>query len=98
MNETFFFGVIHFGKHLDMKLDYIISRIFQEMSLSEMETLHHLCELERTLTLQSLVLAVFKIPYARYLLSDNHSKFVDCERDVLWSDKGTKKYHHFMFL
>ena len=65
MNKPFF-GVIHCGKHLDKKLDYTISQIFQEMSLCEMETLHHLCELERTLMLQSFALAVFKTPYAGY--------------------------------
>ena len=48
-----------------MKLDYTISRIFQEMSLSELETLHQLCELERTQILQSLALAVLKIPLRR---------------------------------
>ena len=36
------------------------------MSLSELETLHQLCELERSQVLQSLALAVLKIPYAGY--------------------------------
>ena len=45
MNTTYFEN-IHYD--LDMKLDYTISRIFQKMSLSELETLHQLCELERT--------------------------------------------------
>ena len=45
MNNTYF-GVIHCVIHLDMKLDYTISRIFEEMSLSELETLNQLCELE----------------------------------------------------
>ena len=45
MNRTYF-GAIHYDIHLDMKLDYTISKIFQEMSLSELETLHQLCELE----------------------------------------------------
>ena len=66
MNNTYF-GAIH----LDMKLDYTISRIFQEKSLSELETLHQLCELERTQILQSLALAVLKIPNAGYLLDVN---------------------------
>ena len=39
MNRTYF-GAIHYDIHLDMKLDYTISRIFQEMSLSELKTLH----------------------------------------------------------
>ena len=38
--------------------------MYQEKSLSELETLHHLCELERTQILQSLALAILKIPYA----------------------------------
>ena len=41
MNNTYF-GNIHYDIHLDMKLNYTISRIFQEMSLSELETLHQL--------------------------------------------------------
>ena len=40
-----FFGAIPCNIHLDMKLDYTISQTVQEMSLSEIETLHHLCEL-----------------------------------------------------
>ena len=42
------FGAIHYDIPLEMKLDYIKSRIFQKMSLSELETLHQLCELEIT--------------------------------------------------
>ena len=65
------FGAIHYDIHLDMKLDFTIKRIFQEMSLTELETLHQLCELERTQILQSLAIAVLKIPNAGYFLSGN---------------------------
>ena len=82
MNSTYF-GAIHFDIHLDMKLDYMISRIFQEMSLSELETLHQLCELERTQILQSLALAVLKIPYGGYFLSGNKSKCFDYGGNIL---------------
>ena len=51
MNNTYF-GYIHYNIYLDMKLDYTISRTLQEMSLSELETLHQLCELERTQNLK----------------------------------------------
>ena len=67
-----------------MKLDYPISRIFQEISLAELETLHQLCELERTQILQSLALTVLKIPHAGYLLSGNRSNFIDNEGNILW--------------
>ena len=88
MNSTYF-GNIHYDIQLDMKLDYTISR----MSLSELETLFQLCELERTQILQSLALAVLKIPYAGYLLSGNRSNFffLDYEGNILWFHTCTKK-------
>ena len=88
LNKTYF-GAIHYDIHLDMKLHYTISRIFQEMSLSELETLHQLCE--RTQIQQSLALAVLKIPYAGYLLSRNRSNFLDYEGNILWLNTCTKK-------
>ena len=97
MNSTYF-GNIHYDIHLDMKLDCTISKIFQEMSLSELETLHQLCELERTQILQSLALAVLKTPYAGYLKSGNRSNFLDYEGNILWFYTCTKRYHHYMFL
>ena len=90
MNNTYF-GNIHYETDLDKKLDYTISIIFQEMSLSELETLHQLCELERTHILQSLALAVLKIPYAGCLLSGNRSNFLDYEESILWFHTCTKK-------
>ena len=61
------------------------------MSLSELERLHHLCELERTQFLQSLALAVLKIPYAGFLLSGNRSNFFSYEGSKLWYYFKTKK-------
>ena len=75
MNSTYF-GNIHCDIHLDMKLDYTISRIFQEMSLSELETLHQLCELKRKQILQSLALAVLKTPYAGYYYQETDQIFL----------------------
>ena len=88
--RTTYFGNIHYDIHLDMNKYYTISRIFQELSLSELETLHQLCELERTQILQSLALAVLKIPYAGYFLSGNRSNFLDYEGNILWFYTCTK--------
>ena len=85
------FGSIHYDIHLDKKLDYTICRIFQEVSLTELETLHQLCELERTQILQSLALALLKIPYAGYFLSGNRSNFFDYDGKILWFYTCTKK-------
>ena len=83
------FGAIHYDIHLDRELDYTISRIFQETSITE---------LERTQILQSLALAVLKIPYVGYLLSGNRSNFIDYEGNISWYYTCTKKYHPEMFL
>ena len=90
MNNTHF-GAIHYNIHLDMKLDYTISRTFQEMSLTQLEKLHQLCKLERTQILQSFALAVLRIPYAGQLLSVSRSNFIDYEGDILWYYTCTKK-------
>ena len=82
MNKTYF-GAIHYDIHLDIKLDYTIRRTFREMSISELETLHPLCELERTQILQSFALAILKIPYAGDLLSGKRSSFIDYEGNIL---------------
>ena len=74
---------MHYDIHSDMQLDYTISRIFQEISLSELETLHSLCKLERTQILQPLPLAVLKKPYAGYLLTGNRLSVFDYEGNIL---------------
>ena len=96
MNSTHF-GAIHYDIDLEMDLDYTISRICQEMTLSELETLHQLCELEKTQILQSRTLAVLKIPYAGYLQSGNRSNFIDYEGIILWYYTCTKKVSPICF-
>ena len=54
-----------------MKLDYTKRPNFQKIKLSELETLHHLCEIEHGQILQYFGLPVLKIAYAGYLLSSN---------------------------
>ena len=97
MNSTYF-GAIHYDNHLDMKLDYTISRTFQEMSLSELETLHQLCELERTQILQSLALAVLKYP----TLDIGNPKIDQTSLTMKETSYGfilaPKKYHHCIIL
>ena len=97
MNKTYF-GAIQRDIHLDLKFDYTISISFQEMSLSGIETLHHVCELKRTKILQSLALAVLEIPFAGYLLSGNSSNVIEYEGNKLWFYTCTTKYHRYMFL
>ena len=97
MNSTYF-GNIHYDIHLDMKVDYTISRIFQERSLSELETLHQLSELERTQILQSLALAVLKIPTQDTYYQEIDQIFLTTKEIFYGFILVPKKYHYYMFL
>ena len=61
------------------------------MSWTELETLHQLCDFERTQILQSLALAVLKIPYAGFLLSANRSNLIYYRGNILCYYTCTKK-------
>ena len=52
----------------------------------------------RTQILQSLALAVLKIPYAGYLLTGNRSNFLDFEGNIYGFTLVPKKYHLYTFL
>ena len=56
------------------------------MSLTEIETLHHLCELER-----KQILVVLKMPYEEFLILGNRSIFIDYEGNIRWYYTCTKK-------
>ena len=58
LNNNINFGAINYKIHFDLKLYYTLGRIFQEISLCELETLHHLCELERRQILHYLASAL----------------------------------------
>ena len=86
-----YFGAIHYDIHRDMKLDNTKSQFFQELSLSEIETLYRLCELKLTQILQPLAMEVVKIPYAGCSLSGNRSNFINYEGNILWYYTCSKK-------
>ena len=83
MNSTNF-GAFHYNIPLDMKLDYIKSGVFQEMSLTEHETLHHFRELARTHILQSLAVAVLKSFMQNIHCQEPDQNFFDNEGNILW--------------
>ena len=68
------------------------------MSLSELETLHQLCELERTQILQSLALAVLKYPTQDTYCQEIDQIFLTTKEIFYGFILVPKKYHHYMFL
>ena len=83
MNESRFgkldFGAVHDDVNDNMKMDYIVSRVFWEMDMKDLEIYRDLCELERKLILQTLVLATQHHPLLGFLITGDRSAFVHLE-------------------
>ena len=95
MNHTVL-GAVSYDIHLNMKLGFFISRIYQEISLSEFETLYHLCGSKTAQILYHSRLK--KNLYAGHLLSGNRSVFIEYEGNIIWCKTCTKKPNHSMSL
>ena len=67
------------------------------MSLSQLETLHHLCQLERTQILQSLGLAVLKIPQDIYCQAIDQNSLTT-KRTSSGTAHVLKMFHRYTFL
>ena len=88
------FGAIHNDILIDLKLDYTVSRSFQEMSLTKFETLPHLYELESSQILQiAQISMVTQETYCGVILVLNKSHY--CMS--LQTSSVTKEYQ-FLFL
>ena len=62
-----------------MKIDYIVSRVFWEMDMKDLEIYKDLCELERKVLLQTLVLATQHHPLLGFIITGDRSAFVNLE-------------------
>ena len=83
MNESRFgeldFGAIHDDINDNMKMDYIVSRVFWEMDMKDLEIYRNLCELERKVLLQTLVLATQHHPLLGFIITGDRSAFINLE-------------------
>ena len=76
----------------------MIKRIFQDMSLTELETLHQLRELERTQILQSLALAVLK-NFMQDIFCQETVQILLTMKEIYYGMTAVpKKYHLYLFL
>ena len=55
------------------------------MSLQELDTLHYICELERTQLLTILAMSVQNQQLAGFLLTGNRSNFLYVEGSTAWA-------------
>ena len=75
---------IDLALHESVKLDYIIHQNQQLARLNYVDIMQKLCELERTTLLTVLQLARINPANAGYILTGNHSKFVEADGALAW--------------
>ena len=76
LNSSNNFATIDYEAHINTKLDYSINHVFKSMSVAELNTLHTICEVERTQLLTILAMSVKNPQLAGFLLTQNRSNFL----------------------
>ena len=84
LNSSNNFATIDYEAHINTKLDYSINHVFKNTSVAELNTLHTICENERTQLLTILARSVKNPQLAGFLLTQNRSNFVYVESSTAW--------------
>ena len=78
------FATIDYDAHINTKIDFTINHVFKSMTVQEINTLHTVCELERTQLLTILAMSVKNPQLAGFLLTGNRSNFLYVEGSTAW--------------
>ena len=78
------FATLDYHAHINTKIDFTINHVFKSMSVQELNTLHTICELERTQLLTILAMSVKNPQLAGFLLTGNRSTFLYVEGSTAW--------------
>ena len=72
-------ATLDYDAHINTKIDFTINHVFKSMTVQELNTLHTVCELERTQLLTILAMSVKNPQLAGFLLTGNRSNFLYVE-------------------
>ena len=75
LNISNTFATLDYDAHINTKIDFTINYVFKSMSVQEINTLHTICELERTQLLTILAMSVKYPQLAGFRSTGNRSKF-----------------------
>ena len=78
------FATLDYDGHINTKIDFTINHVFKSMTVQELNTLHTICELERTQLLTILAMSVKNPQLAGFLLTGNRSNFLYVEGSTAW--------------
>ena len=77
-------ATLDYDAHINTKIDFTINHVFKSMEVQELNTLHTVCELERTQLLTILAMSVKNTQLAGFLLTGNRSNFQYVEGSTAW--------------
>ena len=78
------FATVDFDAHINTKIEFTIKHVFKSMTVQELNTLHTVCELERTQLLTILAMSVKNPQLAGFLLTGNRSNFLYVQGSTAW--------------
>ena len=84
LNVSNDFATLDYDAHINTKIDFTINHVFKSMTVQELNTLHTICELERTQLLTTLAMSVRNPQLAGFLLTGNRSNFLYVEGSTAW--------------
>ena len=84
LNVSINFATLENDAHINTKNDFTINHVFKSMTVQELNTLHTVCELERTQLLTILAMSVRNPQLTGSLLTGNRSNFLYVEGSTAW--------------
>ena len=75
---------LDYDAHNNTKIDFTKKHVFKSMKVQELNTLHTVCELERTQLLTMLAMSIKNPQLAGFVLSGNRSNFLYVEGSTAW--------------
>ena len=77
-------ATLEYDAHINTKIVFTINHVFKSMTVQELNTLHTICELERTQLLTLLAMSIKNPQLAGFLLTGNRSNFLYVEGSTAW--------------
>ena len=84
LNVSNNFATLDYDAQINTKIDFTINHVFKSMTVQELNTLHTVCELERTQLLTILAMSVKNPQLAGFLSTGNRSNFLYVEGSSAW--------------
>ena len=84
LNVSNNFATLDYDAHINAKNDFTLNHVFNSMTVKELNTLHTVCELERTQLLTILAMSVKNPQLPGFLLTGNRNNFLYIEGSTAW--------------